>query len=156
MNTIQLSKYFVMRAALALSISACDSGSDAIPVASDQSISGTIAKSSDAAQSPIEAADVIITASLAATTVDPLASGTARWESRPDRITFTCEVEDVTTSGSHEVRVNGVTVGCVNVAAGLGDLDIDSRNGDSIPTMNVGDRVQVLNQSGRVTLRGRF
>lgn len=156
MNTIQLSKYFVMSVALALSISACDSSNDAIPVAADQLASETIAKNSDGAQSPIEAADVRIIASLNATAADPLASGTARWESRPDRVTFTCEVEDVTTLGSHKVRVNGVTIGSVNVVAGLGDLDMDSRNGDTIPTMNIGDRFQVFNPSGRVILRGRF
>jgi hypothetical protein len=95
-------------------------------------------------------------AELRATQSDPLASGTAKWEIRPDRVKFSTEVEDVTTSGNHEVRVNGAVIGSVNVVAGFGDLNLDSRDGDTVPTMNAGDLVQVRNPSGRVILRGRF
>jgi len=135
----------------ALFVSACDQTETPVTTSDDQQTSATQTKSGITS---IE--DVRLEAGLAATVADPLASGTARWESLTDRVTFTCEVEDVTTSGNHEVRVNGVVVGFVNVVAGFGDLNMDSRDGDSIPTMNVGDRVQVRNPSGRVILRGRL
>jgi len=135
----------------ALFVSGCEQGSD--PLVSNVDGTGTTGLQK-AADSGIPTEDVRLEARLTATAADPLASGTARWETRPDRITFTCEAEDVTTSGNHEVRVNGVTVGFVNVVAGLGDLNMDSRIGDVIPAMNAGDRVQVRNPSGRVILRG--
>ena len=150
----QTFKSIAMLVALSLSLAACDSNNQTGPVGTDESISGSLQKTSETTALEGDAADTRLVASLRATAADPLASGTARWESRPDRVTFTCEVEDVTTTGSHEVRVNGVSVGFVNVVAGLGDLNMDSRNGDIIPTMNAGDRVQVRNPSGRVILKG--
>jgi hypothetical protein len=156
MNTINRWKYSILSMLLVASMSACDSTGDLSAVSADQSVSPAATKSNQGTPIPVEGGETRITAPLIATAADPLASGTARWEIRPDRVTFTCEVEDVTTSGSHEVRVNGVTIGSVNVVAGLGDLNLDSRNGDSIPSMNTGDRIQVFNPTGRVILRGRF
>lgn len=143
---------FIIAASVAM-LSGCSDGSDVLTPGNNGSTGVELQK---AAGTEIPTEDILLEGALTATAADPLASGTARWESRPDRITFTCEVEDVTTSGSHEVRVNGVVVGFVNVVAGLGDLNMDSRNGDSVPTMNAGDRVQVRNPSGRTILRGRL
>jgi hypothetical protein len=149
LSTMRLASVLVL---FSLALVACDTSNEATPVASDQFESTTTQKTGGT--SPVLLADVRLEGRLTATAADPLASGTAKWESRPDRITFSCEVEDVTTTGDHEVRVNGVTVGFVNVVAGFGDLNMDSRNGDAVPTMNAGDRVQVRNPSGRVILRG--
>jgi hypothetical protein len=155
MVTTRIFSAFAALVALAMTLASCDGGNQTSPVGTDASTSTSFDMTTTTASAKgSDAADTRLQAPLAATAADPLASGTARWESRPDRVTFTCEVEDVTTTGSHQVLVNGVLVGTVNVVAGFGDLNMDSRDGDIIPTMNVGDRVQVRNPSGRVILKG--
>ena len=146
---------FAALVAVAMTLASCDGGNQTSPAGTDASASTSLQMTTITASAKgSDAADTRLQAPLAATAADPLASGTARWEIRPDRVTFTCEVEDVTTTGSHQVLVNGVLVGTVNVVAGFGDLKMDSRDGDTIPTMNVGDRVQVKNSGGKVILKG--
>ena len=155
MNTTRTLNSFAALIAMGMTLAACDGGNQTSPVGADASASASLQlTTATTAAKGGDAAEIRLQAPLAATRVDQLASGTARWESRPDRVTFTCEVEDITTTGSHQVLVNGVLVGSVSVVAGLGDLNMDSRDGDTIPTMNVGDRVQVKNPSGVVILKG--
>jgi hypothetical protein len=106
--------------------------------------------------------DVKVEVRLTNTGVDPLASGKAKGEQRPDRVRFGVEVEDVSTNGGHEVRVtrNGTPVAdseglAVSVdALGFGDLNLDSRDGNTVPVVAAGDLVEVLNPSGQVILSG--
>ena len=95
------------------------------------------------------------------TEADPLASGKMKWEQRlnddltVERQRISVEVEDVSTSGLHEVRVNGVPVFSVDVnALGEGDLDLDNRDGDTVIVAAIGDLVEVLNPDGAVILTG--
>ena len=133
--------------AAGLFVSGCDQTTDPVSTTTnEQAVPQTLKGGSTE--------DILLIAPLTGTRQDPLASGTAKWNSRPDRVTFTCEVEDVTTSGDHEVLVNGVSIGFVNVVAGLGDLNLDSRRGDVIPTMVAGQRVQVRIPGGRAILKG--
>ncbi len=91
---------------------------------------------------------------LVATSASPKASGTAKWELRGSRVKFSTEVEDVNTSGKHDVRVNGTTIDYVNVINGFGDLNLDSTLGHNVPSFKSGDRVEVFNPSGKVILSG--
>lgn len=100
---------------------------------------------------------------LDATDVDPLASGKTKWEQRfeDDGITLerqrtSTEVEDVSTIGAHEILVNGASVGMsVEVdVLGFGDLNLDSRDGDTVIDMAIGDLIEVLNPDGDVILTG--
>jgi len=96
----------------------------------------------------------LLNGALQSTPADPLASGNAKWERRADRMKFSTEVEDVRTSGAHEVRINGKRIGDVRVANGIGDLNLDSRNGHRVPEMRPGDLVEVFNPKGTLILNG--
>ena len=91
---------------------------------------------------------------LTSTSADPLASGKAKFEERSDRTRFSTEAEDVTASGPLTVKVNGSMVGSMNVVAGVGDLNLDTRDGQSVPAMNVGDTVEVFDAAGVLILSG--
>jgi outer membrane biogenesis lipoprotein LolB len=93
-------------------------------------------------------------AALVGTSSTPAASGKARWEQRSDRTRFKLEVENTTTSGQHVVKVNGAAVTTVSVNGGKGEIELDSRHGDIIPTMQAGDRVAVFSPEGDVIAEG--
>lgn len=96
----------------------------------------------------------LLNGALLSTSADPLASGNAKWERRADRMKFSAEVEDVRTSGAHEVRINGKRAGDVRVAGGIGDLNLDTRSGHRVPEMRSGDLVEVFNPAGLLILKG--
>lgn len=99
---------------------------------------------------------------MTATDADPLASGKTKWEQRLnedltlERQRTSTEVEDVSTSGLHEVLVNGLSVDMfVEVdALGFGDLNLDSRDDDTVIDMAEGDLIEVANPDGDVILSG--
>jgi hypothetical protein len=62
----------------------------------------------------------------------------------------------VPTSGLHEVKVNGASVTSVNVVGGRGEVELDSRHGDTIPMIHVGDLVEVFNPASRLVASGRL
>jgi len=105
-----------------------------------------------------------LVAELTSTNIDPLASGKTKWEERfvdaqLERRRTSTEVEDLSTTGDHEVRVTrGTTViqtMTVSVdALGFGDLNLDSRLGDTVEVFQTGDQVEVRNPSGDVILTG--
>lgn len=103
---------------------------------------------------PSDAIQIRLLAKLSGSKESPLTSGSAKWEKRPRRLKFSVEVEDVKTSGKHEVLVDGITVGTVMVKDGIGDLNLDTEFGHRVPQMKAGQRVQVLNPSGIVILKG--
>ncbi len=85
-----------------------------------------------------------------------LASGKAKFEMRPDRIRLSVEVEDVVASEEVEVFVNGASIGTVAIdAAGGADINLDSRDGDSVPILKAGHLVEVRATSdGALILSG--
>jgi hypothetical protein len=97
-----------------------------------------------------------IQARLFATEAGPATKGRARWENRSDRIKFTTELQHVVTSGAHEVKVNGLSVGFVSIALGRGELELDTEHGDTVPSMTIGDLVEVFNPTGAVIASGHL
>ena len=87
---------------------------------------------------------------------EPLASGKAKFEMRPDRIRLSVEVEDVFATEEVEVFVNGASIGTVAIdAAGGADINLDSRDGDTVPILEAGDLVEVRATSdGALILSG--
>ena len=83
-----------------------------------------------------------------------LQSGKAKFESRDDRTRFSCEVEDVAADGEYTVKHNGATVGTISVALGFGDLNLDTRDGQSVPNMMDGDSIEVFAPGGAKILSG--
>ena len=88
---------------------------------------------------------------LMATSLDPRASGNAKWErrcsgGRIERDKMSVEVEDVSTAGNYQIRLNGTCPGLfVSVnQVGFGDLNLDTRNGQTVPELSSGDEVEVL------------
>jgi len=94
-------------------------------------------------------------AELTATNADPLASGKTKWEERfnnaeLERRRTSTEVEDVSTTGDHVVRVTrgnpAVEIATMTVsvdALGFGDLNLDTRDGDTVVILEEGDSVEV-------------
>jgi len=88
-----------------------------------------------------------------------LASGKARFEMRNDRVLFTTEVEDVEQAdGTGSVRVlNGATEvlsAPLAIAGGFADLNLDTRLGDTVPSMAAGFSVEVRDGNGALILTG--
>lgn len=86
------------------------------------------------------------------------ASGEAKFERRSDRVTFTVEVEDMEDDGTATivvVRAGAVVYqGSLRIDAGSGNLNMDSRDGDTVPSLTSGDRVRVEDPAGAVALSG--
>lgn len=101
-----------------------------------------------------------LTAPLVSTDADPLASGRADWEEFADgRIKFSVEVEDVSMDGVARAVVvrpgSGIIFkGTFTITLGLGDLNMDTDNGDNPPILQAGDRVVVVNANRERILRG--
>ena len=94
-------------------------------------------------------------ADLIPTNADPFASGEAKFEKRDDRTRFEVEVEDVSSIGELDVRANGSSVGSITVDEnGDGQLELDTRNGDTVPDLEAGDVVEVFNAVGDLILSG--
>jgi hypothetical protein len=114
-NTIAPARIFVTGALLALFIAGC--GENDSPAPAGPGPFAALAKEADIGPASSGSIEVRLHASAA----DPLASGHATWERRPDRVKFSVEVEDVATSGPHEVRINRRTVGCCGIGtSGMG------------------------------------
>ncbi len=88
------------------------------------------------------------------------ASGEAKFERRADRVTFTVEVEDMDEDGTGRVVVEraGAVVyeGAIRISDDSGDLNLDSREGDTVPGIQRGDRVRVEDPDGATVLSGTF
>ncbi len=99
-------------------------------------------------------------AGLAAEAVNALASGKAKYEVDGSRQKFSTEVEDVSVDGNGQVIVyRGAELifeGAIRIQNGIGDLNRDTENGNTIPAIQAGDRVEVSNSDGVLILTGRF
>ena len=95
--------------------------------------------------------------------VDPFALNVADFRQRVDRTRFSTDVHDVAELGTGRVivtRVSDMMLPTVILEApiaiildplrgtGVGHLELDSRLGDIVPVLMVGDRVEVLNVLG--------
>lgn len=97
-----------------------------------------------------------------ASTADPLASGKAKSEQRPDRTRSAVEVEDMATTGAHAVKISrgGVEIAnwpvTLNVdALGFGELELNTQDGaTNVPAAIAGDLVEVLGPDSVVILSG--
>ena len=83
-----------------------------------------------------------------------LQSGKAKYEQRNDRTRLSVEVEDLALIGTFTVKVNGTVVGTILVLLGAGDLNLDTRDGDSAPTLSAGAKVEVFASNGALVLSG--
>jgi hypothetical protein len=85
------------------------------------------------------------------------ASGKAQWESRADRVRLSVEVEDVALPNGTVLTVTacGASVGTITLALGEGDLNLDTRDGQSVPTCSNGSSVTVSNGAATV-VSGNF
>ncbi|MBI5288739.1 MAG: hypothetical protein HY873_07175 [Chloroflexi bacterium] len=90
-----------------------------------------------------------------------LASGKAKSEQRPDRTRFSIEAEDVQTEpGAYQVRItrNGSPVAdsagiTLNVdTLGFGETELNTQDGDTVPTVLSGDLVEVLDPTGTTVI----
>lgn len=101
-----------------------------------------------------------VEAPLLGSAIDPAASGKVKGEQRPDRTRLSLEVEDVSTSGPHAVRVtrSGVPVPGAPVsidvdALGAGQVELNTQDGATgVPVVQTGDLVEVLDANGDVIL----
>lgn len=90
---------------------------------------------------------------LTATSAEPLASGKAKFEMRDDRVRFSTEVQDVAVAQQIEVVVAGMSLGTVAIdALGGADLNLDSRDGDTVPVLQDGDLVEVFDTNGNILI----
>ncbi len=86
---------------------------------------------------------------------EALASGKAKFEMRSDRIRLSVEIQDVAVAGQVEVFVDGTSIGVAAIIAGGADINLDIRDGDSVPMLGAGALVQVRDTSdGALILSG--
>ena len=71
-------------------------------------------------------------------------SGKAKFEQRSDREKFSVEIEDGPDGTTVEIVAGGASFLLVLDAVGFGDLNLDSRQGDGVPAVSVGDEVVVV------------
>ncbi len=87
---------------------------------------------------------------------EQLASGKAKFEMRSNRIRLSVEIEDFVATEAVEVFANGASIGMAAIdAAGGADINLDSRDGDSVPILEAGDLIEVRATSdGALILSG--
>jgi len=89
---------------------------------------------------------------------DPLASGKAVYREKDFglRRTLKVEVEDVSSATSADVFVDDVNVGTINFLLGAGELEIDTKDGDTVPVLVFGSVVKVRAESdNHMIMRGK-
>jgi hypothetical protein len=101
---------------------------------------------------------VRLEAQLDPTPADPSAQGDARFESDSYDTELRVRVQSSTANDVVEVLINGVSVGEITLDEyGDGELDLDARNGDKVPTVKAGDVIEIVDaEDGTVLLEGTF
>lgn len=80
------------------------------------------------------------------------ASGKARFEARGSRMKLSVEVEDfIGAPGVASVDINGTVYTLQINAAGFGDLNLDTENGQSVPNLSGGGTVVVTLGTERIS-----
>ena len=83
--------------------------------------------------------------------------GTAKFEQRDDRTTFSIEIEDQDENSSFSIKVNGSSLGTFKTDdSGFADFNLDSRDGDAIPSITSGSIIEVIDSNGNVILSGKM
>lgn len=83
--------------------------------------------------------------------------GKAKFEQRADRITLSVEIEDQKSDSAFEIKVDGISLGTFTTDdSGFADFNLDSRDGNTIPTVTSGSMVDVIDSNGNVTLSGKM
>ncbi len=90
--------------------------------------------------------------------VEALASGTAKFEARPNFSKFSCEVEDLVFVETIAVYRGGTLLGFADVdGQGFADLNLDTRLGHRVPKMAAGNQIRVFDfDTGALIFTGRF
>lgn len=80
------------------------------------------------------------------------ASGKANFEARGSRMKLSVEVEDfIGAPGVATVDINGSTYALQINAAGFGDLNLDTENGNSVPNLSGGGTIIVTLGAERIS-----
>jgi hypothetical protein len=99
-------------------------------------------------------------AELYAACAEPWASGEAVWcfnESiHHPEASFTVEVEDIGSTDTVYVLLNGDLIGEICLTDGAGELVLDTVAGDEVPDVSPGDEVTIVDLDRTVLLRGVF
>ena len=90
----------------------------------------------------------------------PAAEGHARFEMRSDRTELSIEVEHLPAGTAVVFLVNGAQVG-TGMASGNGpngeaELELSTRNGNTLPAVQAGSTVTVQTPDGKVIVSGTF
>lgn len=89
--------------------------------------------------------------------MNPGADGKAKFEERDDRTRLSVEIEGQVANTTYEIFIDGDSIGIFTTnAVGFADLNLDSRDGDSVPSVNAGDLVEVKDVNGNAILSGTF
>ena len=84
---------------------------------------------------------------------DPNATGQAAYEMRANRSTLSVAVASVVSTTAVDVFVNGNFLGTINLDAnGNGELDLNTDNGDMVPSLQDGDEIEVFDAADDLTL----
>jgi len=89
----------------------------------------------------------------------PNAKGTAKYRDRNGEQDFQVEVENVRSLAGKRlfVFVDGKQVGKMRISQlGTGRLNLNSGNGDTVPTIHAGSSVEVRTRSGALVVSGSF
>ncbi|HUU47612.1 MAG TPA: plastocyanin/azurin family copper-binding protein [Nitrosopumilaceae archaeon] len=83
--------------------------------------------------------------------------GKAKFEQRDDRKTFSVEIEDQKSDSTFKIKLNGTILGTfITDDSGFADFNLDSRDGDTIPHVTSGSRVEVVDSNQNVVLSGKM
>jgi hypothetical protein len=97
-------------------------------------------------------------AQLDPTPADPFAQGDAKFRSDSYDTQLEVQVQNSTANDVVEVLLNGVSIGEITLDQyGRGQLQLDARNGDKVPTVKAGDVIEIVDaEDGTVLLEGTF
>jgi hypothetical protein len=101
---------------------------------------------------------VRLQAQLAPTAADPNAQGDAEFRSDSYDTELKVRVQNSTANDVVNVLLNGKSIGTITLDQyGDGELDLDARNGNTVPTVQAGDTITVTDaEDGTVLLTGKF
>jgi hypothetical protein len=101
---------------------------------------------------------VRLQANLQPTPADANASGDAEFRSDSYDTELQVRVQNSTADDVVNVLLNGKSIGTITLDNyGDGELDLDARNGDTVPTVKAGDVISVVDaEDGTVLLTGTF
>ncbi len=96
---------------------------------------------------------------LEAELVDPSTGedgGKAKFEERSDRTRFSVEIEDQAADAMFVIVLSSSTFSISTNEFGFGDFNLDSRDGDDVPSVEDDDDIDIEDSLGNVVLSGTF